>query len=158
MNTHDQLMRRAIEVCRAGIAAGQSPFGAVIAGIGGDVVCEAHNTVRAGGDPTAHAEVNAIRQACRLLGTIDLTGHVLVTTCEPCPMCAAAAHWAGLDEVVCGATIEDARNAGFSELGVSCASLYRQGDSRVKIYRGVLQAQCRDLFRLWLEGPNPHPY
>src|SRR5437763_16263183 len=100
-------MWRAIERAREGIAKGQSPFGAAVVS-GGKVVAAAHNTVWLDTDPTAHAEVNAIRQAAAALGTIKLAGCVMFTTCEPCPMCLAAVHWAKFDRVVYGATIADA--------------------------------------------------
>lgn len=151
-------MRAAIEVCETGVAAGQSPFGAAIGRNDGTLVATAHNTVRLTSDPTAHAEVNVIREACRRLGTIDLSGYILATTCEPCPMCAAAIHWARLEAVVYGATIEDAVEAGFDELSLECAKLYDLGGSGVKTHRGILQEECKALFRLWKEGPNPTPY
>ncbi len=155
---HDQLMRDAIAVCRDGIAAGQAPFGAVIAAADGRVVHAAHNTVRQTGDPTAHAEINAIRAACVALSTIDLSGCVIATTCEPCPMCAAAIHWARLDAVIFGATIADATAAGFGELTVSAGRLYEMGGSSVAVHGGVLQAESAELFQMWLRGPSPTPY
>ncbi len=158
MSNHTGLMQRAIEVCRSGIAAGQSPFGAVIARSDGEIICEVHNAVRADTDPTAHAEINAIREASRRLGTMNLIGHFIVTTCEPCPMCAAAIHWARLDAVVFGATIQDAREARFSELTVSTEQLYDLGQSHVKVFPFVMRNQCRRLFDEWLSGPNPDPY
>ncbi len=145
-------------MARTGIAAGQSPFGAVIATVEGEVVVVAHNRVRADGDITAHAEIAAIRAACAKLGLIDLNGHIIVTTCEPCPMCASAIHWARLDEVVYGATIADAERAGFHELPVSAASLYAEGGSSVDVTPDVLRNECVMLFDLWKNGPNPDPY
>ncbi len=152
------LMQQAMETARAGISAGQSPFGAVISTSGGEIVSAAHNMVRIDCDPTAHAEVAAIRRACAKLGTIDLSGHVVVATCEPCPMCTCAIHWARLDAVIYGATIADAKSAGFSELSVSAETLYRQGGSRVSIFPQVLRDKCLELFELWKQGPNPQPY
>lgn len=154
----DALMRRAVAVCRRGILAGQSPFGAVVATWDGQIVSEAHNSVRAGCDPTAHAEVNAIRAAASRLRTIDLSGHVLFTTCEPCPMCAAAIHWARIDAVYYGARIEDAARAGFHELTLGCAELYRAGGSGVAVHADVLRAECAALFTAWQQGPRPEPY
>ena len=159
MANHTELMKRAIEVCKKGIAAGESPFAAVIAtSDDGQVVFAAHNTVRSTCDSTAHAEINAIRGACSELGTTDLAGHVIVSTCEPCPMCAAAIHWARLDAVVFGASIADAKDAHFNELPISTEALYRQGESPVRIHPGVLRDECRQLFDLWRQGPNPNPY
>lgn len=154
----ERLMGEAIAVCERGIQAGESPFGAAIATPDGRVICAAHNTVRADCDPTAHAEVNAIRQACRRLGVIDLSGHLLASTCEPCPMCAAAIHWARLDALYYGAGIDEAGAAGFNELGVSCRVLYDYGGSTVKVFGGVLRDECVALFRRWLDGPHPVPY
>lgn len=154
----ETLMNKAMTVCRRGIAAGQSPFGAVVATRGGDIVCAAHNTVRADGDPTAHAEMNAIRIAARELHSIDLSGLVMVTTCEPCPMCAAAIHWARLDAVYFGAAIADARAAGFNELTLECADLYRNGGSGVAVFGPILRDECAALFDLWNHGPEPTPY
>jgi tRNA(Arg) A34 adenosine deaminase TadA len=153
-----KLMNEAIAVCRRGIDAGQSPFGAAIATRGGQVICSTHNTVRAECDATAHAEINAIREACRRLGTIDLSGHVLATTCEPCPMCAAAIHWARLDAIAFGATIAAAQAAGFNELAFPSSALYEHGGSRVEVHAGVLRDACRGLFDEWLRGPHPQPY
>jgi len=158
MSDHAEWMARAVETCRHGIAAGQSPFGALIARSDGDIVCATSNTVRSNRDPTAHAEINAIREASRILGTIDLSGHTMVATCEPCPMCAAAIHWARLDAVIFGASIEDARAAGFHELTVPIEQLYRLGRSEVALIPGVLRDQCRHLFEEWRNGPHPEPY
>ncbi len=151
-------MLAAIEACKAGLAVGQSPFGAAIGRLDGTLVAAAHNTVRLTNDPTAHAEVNVIREACGHLGMIDLSGHVLVTTCEPCPMCASAIHWARIDEVAFGATIEDAVASGFNELNLACGQLYALSGSPVKVRREILQSECRALFQLWKTGPNPTPY
>lgn len=83
---YPQLMQKAIKQARTGIREGQTPFGAVIANDRGEIIVEAHNTVRADCDSTAHAEINAIRSACQTVGGIDLSGHIMVTTCEPCPI------------------------------------------------------------------------
>ena len=105
-------MRSAIEAAERGIAAGQTPFGASIVR-DGRLVVAAHNVVWATTDITAHAEVNAIRLACRELGTIDLSGCDIFCTCEPCPMCFGAIHWARFDRLVYAASVADAANAGF---------------------------------------------
>ncbi|MBU0640338.1 MAG: nucleoside deaminase [Planctomycetes bacterium] len=158
MQMWEELMAQAIAVCQEGIAAEQSPFGSVIATRHGEIVCAVHNTVRATGDVTAHAEINAIRTACSRLGTIDLSGHVLASTCEPCPMCAAAIHWARLDAVAYGATIADAAEAGFNELSLACQKLYEQGHSPVRVHTNVLRVECRQLFTQWQHGPRPEAY
>jgi len=154
----DELMRHAIAACRRGIANGQTPFGAAIGTRDGGLVCAVHNSVRCDCDITAHAEIKAIRVACRELSTIDLSGHVIATTCEPCPMCAAAIHWARLETVYCGASIIDAARAGFHELHLPCERLYREGGSVTRVITAVLEDECRGLFEEWLRGPNPLPY
>ena len=158
MLDHEVLMSRAVAVAEEGIAAGESPFGAVVATTEGNIVFAAYNTVRSACDATAHAEVNAIRGACRKLGTIDLSGHVMAATCEPCPMCAAAIHWARLDAVIHGAAIADAAAAGFRELSLPCSTLLTQGQSSVEVIPGVLREACRELFRTWQRGPHAEPY
>jgi tRNA(Arg) A34 adenosine deaminase TadA len=145
---HEAYMARAVAVCRSGIAEGQSPFGSVIVR-GGRIIAEAHNTVWRDTDPTAHAEVNALRLACRSAGSIHLAGAVLYTTCEPCPMCLAASHWARVGRVVFGASIADAASAGFSELGVPAAELARLGGSPLLVEPGPLRDDCRSLFAEW---------
>lgn len=151
-------MRHAIDVCRQGIASGQSPFGAVVASAAGEIVSASHNTVRRDCDPTAHAEINAIRAASRRTGRVHLTGHIIVSTCEPCPMCAAAIHWARLDAVVFGAAIADAQAANFNELQLPARQVYDLGYSSIKIVDNVMREACRDLFEQWRRGPNPTPY
>jgi tRNA(Arg) A34 adenosine deaminase TadA len=141
-------MMLAIEKGREGIAQGQSPFGAVIVR-GGVVVAASHNTVWRDNDPTAHAEVNCIRDAAKALGTIALKGCMLYSTCEPCPMCLAAIHWAKIGRVVFGATIADASAAGFSELNVAARDLARLGHSPVVVESGLLQEECARLFAEW---------
>lgn len=158
MNPFERLMMHALDAARRGVAAGQSPFGAAIGTPDGTLIHAAHNVVRLTCDATAHAEINAIRGACRQLGSISLEGCVMATTCEPCPMCAAAIHWARLDAVAYGATIADAAQAGFNELSLPCESLYRQGQSPVTVHADILRPECRATFDLWQSGPNPTPY
>ncbi|NWG75260.1 MAG: nucleoside deaminase [Rubrivivax sp.] len=153
--TEAALMQQAIVVAGRGIAAGQTPFGAVIARRG-VIIAATHNTVWATGDPTAHAEVNAIRAAAAALGTIDLSGCQLFTTCEPCPMCLAATHWARLDVCWYGATIADAAAAGFNELHLPAERLAREGGSPLQVRPGPLRAECAALFGEWRErGAGP---
>jgi tRNA(Arg) A34 adenosine deaminase TadA len=144
----EDYMRLAIQKTREGIAAGQSPFGAVIVRAG-QVLAAAHNTVLRDSDPTAHAEVNAIRQAATVLQDISLGGCTLFSTCEPCPMCLAAIHWAKIDRVLFGANISDATAAGFSALNVPARELARLGGSRLQVEVGPLRQECRDLVVAW---------
>ena len=152
-----QWMRQAIEKTREGVAAGQSPFGAVIVR-GSQLICAAHNTVCRDCDPTAHAEINAIRAAAKLLAAIGLPGCEMFTTCEPCPMCLSALHWAKLDRVVFGASIADATAAGFSELPVPVRVLAEMGGSPLRVEGGLLADECRELFQHWLKTPGHQTY
>jgi guanine deaminase len=147
-----ELMHLAIEKCRQGLAAGQSPFGCAIARDGKLLSCS-HNTVVLTTDITAHAEVNALRAACLAADNIFLDGAIVATTCEPCPMCMAALHWARVDTVYYGATIGDADTAGFNELQLPAAELLRLGGSKLKLIPGILPAECRQLFAEWKSNP-----
>lgn len=106
-------MLRAIELSRIGLKLG-GPFGAVITKEN-EIIGEGVNTVVIRRDPTAHAEIVAIRDACRFLKTHDLQGCVLYSSCEPCVMCWGAVHWSRLDKVYYAATREDAAKAGFDD-------------------------------------------
>jgi tRNA(Arg) A34 adenosine deaminase TadA len=109
---HESLMRRAIALSREGAERGGTPFGAVVA-FHGEVVGEAFNEARATNDPTAHAEIVAIRRAGARLGRFWLTECVLYSSAEPCPMCLAAALWARIDKVFFGNGSEATENVGF---------------------------------------------
>lgn len=157
MISPEELMRLAIKRCREGIAAGQSPFGCAIA-IGDQVISNEHNTVVLTTDITAHAEVNAIRSANRAIQNIFLEGAVVATTCEPCPMCMSALHWARVDTVYYGATIADADGGGFNELILPASELLKQGGSSVKLVSGLLVEECKQLFAAWSANPNHRVY
>jgi tRNA(Arg) A34 adenosine deaminase TadA len=150
-------MRLAIEKAKEGIAKGQSPFGACIARAG-DVVSCSHNVVWLTTDITAHAEVTAIRDACRKLGTIDLSGCVIYSTCEPCPMCFSACHWARIAKIVFGARIEDALASGFHELQIDDARLKELSGSPVEIVGDFLRDEAVGLFHLFDQQPNKRIY
>jgi tRNA(Arg) A34 adenosine deaminase TadA len=111
----EKYMKQAIDVALKGIIDGGGPFGAVIVDKDGNVLACEHNNVTNTNDPTAHAEVVCIRQACKKLDTFTLNGCTLYTSCEPCGMCFAAAMWAHVDKIVYGNTRVDAKNAGFDD-------------------------------------------
>lgn len=150
-------MRQTIDKTIEGIVARQAPFGAAIVR-DGRLVCVAHNTVWRDTDPTAHAEVNAIRAAAKALGTIGLHGCTMFTTCEPCPMCLSAIHWAKIDRVVFGADIADAAAAGFSELAMPARVLAETAGSPLRVEGGLLAAECRLLFERWRNTPGSQSY
>ncbi len=115
MHSEKDLMKLAVRLAVENVTSGKGgPFGAVVAK-DGEVVATGVNRVTADNDPTAHAEVNAIREACRALGTFQLPGCVLYTSCEPCPMCMGAIYWVRLDSVYYGVTCRDAAEAGFDD-------------------------------------------
>ena len=110
-----EFLRRAIELATENVVRGRGgPFAALIVR-DGQVVAEAANSVTATNDPTAHGEVNAIRAAARALGTFTLAGCELYTSCQPCPMCLAAAYWSRVQAIYYGASAADAARAGFGD-------------------------------------------
>ncbi len=114
MNNHKIFMARAIELSEENVRNGGGPFGAVIAK-DGNLIAEGYNQVTKNNDPTAHAEVTAIRNAAEALQTFDLSGCVIYTSCEPCPMCLGAIYWAGIDQMYFGNTKKNAGEIGFSD-------------------------------------------
>ena len=112
--TKQELMRRAIALAVENVKQGGGPFGAVIAR-NGEIVAEGVNRVTLQHDPTAHAEVQAIRNACTKLGTFDLSGCDIYSSCEPCPMCLGAIYWAHLSHLYFAGTKTDAAEAGFDD-------------------------------------------
>ena len=154
----DAHLARAIDVGRAGMLAGQGgPFGAVVAGPGGGFIAEGCNRVTSGNDPTAHAEIEAIRAACRALATFTLAGCTLYTSCEPCPMCLAAAYWARIDAIVYGATRADAAAAGFDDAFIYDEIGLSPDARRIPMQRADA-TQAVALFEEWrhLEGRTPY--
>jgi guanine deaminase len=144
----EDYMRMAIAKCREGVEKGQAPFAAAIVMDGKVVACE-HNSVWRDHDPTAHGEVNALRAACRSLGTIDLPGADVYSVGEPCPMCFAACHWAKVARVYYGITIEDALGLGFHELTISNTQMKEKGGSPVEVIGPFLRDECLEVARLW---------
>lgn len=150
-------MREAVSLGRTGMAGvGGGPFGAVVV-CAGKVVGRGHNQVTTLLDPTAHAEVMAIRQACRSLGRFDLKGCELYTSCEPCPMCLAAIYWARLDQVFYACTRHDAAEIGFDD-----AFIYEQLPLEIAArslpMKQIEREHALYLFREWMEKPDKVPY
>jgi len=153
MNDHKRFMQMAIDKCREGIEKGQTPFAACIVKDGNVLSCD-HNIVWESTDITAHGEIHAIRNACKSIGGIDLKGTTIYSTCEPCPMCFTAIHWARIDKIFYGANIADAERFGFNELKVSNHMLKDLGLSNVEIISDFMKNECVELFEYW--GSNPH--
>lgn len=157
MKRDERFMRLAIDQCREGIAKGQTPFGACIVR-GDEVIANTHNHVWAHTDITAHGEVEAIRAACQKLQAIDLSGCTIYSTCEPCPMCFSAIHWARIERLVYGASIDDAQAAGFHELHISNETMKTLGKSDLIIDGPFMAAECIALFEEWQNSPGARTY
>jgi tRNA(adenine34) deaminase len=122
------------------------PFGAsIIHTKSGELLLRTLNAVAQQWDPSAHAEVRAIRMATRRLKTLSLAQYTLYTTCEPCPMCMSAALWAGLDRIVYGATIEDA-NRHCNQIQIPATEVAARSDMTCAVDGPVLREQCYALF------------
>jgi len=149
-------MRRAITLSCQGVAAGGGPFGAVVAR-DGRILGEGRNAVVPARDPTAHAEVVAIRAACAVLGTYDLSGAVIYTSCEPCPMCLGAIWWARIREIVFGNERADAAAIGFDDAAIY-DEVCRPVPDRALPLRRLLAEEAMEGFRLWQAKPDKAPY
>jgi tRNA(adenine34) deaminase len=142
----EALMDIALQEARASRAGGDKGYGAVIV-LGGEVVARAHDTGVTERDPSQHAEVRAIRAAARATGSPDLCGAVLVSTCEPCPMCSSLAVWANLTSIVFGASIEATARLGKPRIHVGAEEIVTRGPSLVDVIGGVREAECLALYR-----------
>lgn len=145
--------RLALENVRTGTG---GPFGAVIVRAG-QIVARGVNTVTRDNDPTAHAEVNAIRAAGRALSTFDLSECELYTSCEPCPMCLAAIYWAGIQRVYYGCTAEDAAAIGFADAFIY-QELRRPKPERNLELTQRDRAACLEAFHAWKESAQRVDY
>ena len=155
--THENFMRRAIALSREHMEAGHGgPFGAVVVK-DGRIVGEGWNRVTSANDPTAHAEVMAIQEACRTLGTHELGGAVIYTSCEPCPMCLGAIYWARLDRVYFANLRTDAAAISFDD-----ARLYEEIAAPLEERSLPMVPMMRDealaVFEAWRAKPDKQTY
>lgn len=154
---NQELMRRAIALATENVAAGGGgPFGALVVRKGA-IVGEGANSVTASNDPTAHAEINAIRAAARALNTFTLTGCELYTSCEPCPMCLAAAFWARIDAIYYAASAEDAARAGFDDAFLY-SELRKEAAARTLPETQLLREEAWASFAAWIASAAKIPY
>ena len=150
-------MREAVAAAEEGVARREGgPFGAVVV-CRGRVVARAWNRVIADRDPTAHAEVNAIREACRALGRFHLEDCELYTSCEPCPMCLGAIYWARLQTVHYAATRSDAAAAGFSDADIY-GELALSPEARSVRFVKEDARTAVGVMRAWQADAARHPY
>lgn len=154
--TKQELMRRAIALSEDSVRKGGGPFGAVIAR-DGEVIAEASNSVTLDHDPTAHAEVNAIRKATRLLGTFSLEGCEIYTSCEPCPMCLGAIYWAHLDRIYYANDRKDAARIGFDDDFIYREIALKPQD-RNKQMEILLPDEARKAFEMWAQSTTKTKY
>lgn len=138
------------------VIVGGGPFGAVIAK-DGQIVATGVNRVTSNCDPTAHAEVSAIRAACEKLGTFDLSGYEIYTSCEPCPMCLGAIYWAHLDKMYYGNNKTDAKNIGFDDSFIY-DELAQDMEHRRLPMTALLRDEALQAFRLWQETDDKIAY
>lgn len=145
--TKEELMHRAIELSENSVRNGGGPFGAVIAK-DGEIIAEGSNKVTINNDPTAHAEVCAIRNACKVLNTFELANCVIYTSCEPCPMCLGAIYWARLSKIFYANDRKDAAEIGFDDdfiyEEISIEPQYRKKPSEI-----LLRNEAINAFRMW---------
>lgn len=153
----EELMRRAIAVSENSVRNGGGPFGAVIASKDGEIIAEASNSVTIDHDPTAHAEVNCIRKATAKLGTFDLAGYDIYTSCEPCPMCLGAIYWAHLDKIYYANDRKDAAAIGFDDDFIY-QELELKNEDRHKKIELLLPEEAKKAFEMWAESTDKTEY
>jgi len=156
MDYNNEFMRKAIALSVENIKNGGGPFGAVITK-GGEVIATGVNRVTSDIDPTAHAEVNAIRNASKKLGTFDLAGCNIYTSCEPCPMCLGAIYWAHLDKMYYGNSKTDARNIGFDDSFIYDEIDLKPEDRRLKTTQ-LLPEEAIVAFKAWTKADDKVEY
>jgi tRNA(Arg) A34 adenosine deaminase TadA len=156
MENDKTFLRRAIEIASEGILSGSGPFGAVIVK-DGEIISEASNRVVLSNDPTAHAEILAIRQAASVLQNHDLKGCTLYTSCEPCPMCLGAIYWSGVQKVVYSSDRTDAEAAGFSDKLIYNEIMLDPSERIISFVR-LKETGSREVFRKWDELENKITY
>jgi tRNA(Arg) A34 adenosine deaminase TadA len=156
-NANPEFLRCAIQLATENAASGDGgPFAAVIVR-DGRIVGEGVNTVTASNDPTAHGEVNAMRDAARALGSFSLAGCQLYTSCEPCPMCLAAAYWARIDAIYYGASADDAARAGFDD-AFFYEELRKEKSERQIPSTQLLGDEAWQSFEAWLNAAKKIEY
>lgn len=157
MSTHSDYLQQAIDLAAENVESGQGgPYGALIVKEG-KIIAASGNRVTGRLDPTAHAEVMAIRMACQALNDFQLTGCTLYTSCEPCPMCLGAIYWARLDKVYYACSREDAAAAGFDDSFIYDEIPLPPAERRI-VMLNLKQGNDLKPFELWNAKPDKIPY
>lgn len=147
---HERFMRLAIHQAREAIQEGHPPYATCI--VKGDtVIASVHNAIWQHVDPTAHAELEAIRHACRALGTMDLSDCTIYSTCEPCSMCLTACIWANITTIIYSARMEDEVNFGLSQPTVPCVTMRRMLDRSITLIPDLLRNEMLEVFETWFK-------
>ncbi|MDK2741375.1 MAG: nucleoside deaminase [Nitrospira sp.] len=141
-------IRLALQAARQGVEKGEMPFGACLVSRG-QVVAIAHNSAKSGMDTTAHAEIQAIREAGRKIKSLELPTATMYSTCEPCPMCFAACVWAKITRIVYASRIEDADKAGIRQIHIPSSLMNQLSRSNVDVVADVLREEGVKLFEGW---------
>ncbi len=154
---NQNFMKRAIELAANGMAANDGgPFGAIVVK-DGEIIGEGNNRVTSSNDPTAHAEIIAIREACRTLDNFQLAGCTIYTSCEPCPMCLGAIYWARPDQVFFACTREDAAAIGFDDDFIY-EELGKPNDEREMVLISLMRDEALKVFNAWDAKPDKVEY
>jgi guanine deaminase len=157
MSNHENFMRMAIELSEHNVKQGMGgPFGAVIVK-DGMVVARSSNKVVPQNDPTAHAEISAIRLACQELNTHDLSGCEIYASCEPCPMCLGAIYWARIDKIYFANTKADAAGIGFDDQFIY-NELHLPMEKRKLQFKQLMRDDALNAFKLWSEAESRTEY
>jgi len=157
MNIKEMLMRKAIKLSIKNIDNGGGPFGAVIADKDGKVIATGTNCVISNNDPTAHAEIIAIRTACNKLGTFDLSEYDIYSSCEPCPMCMGAIYWAHIDNLYFGNSKKDAAKINFDDSYIYDELSLKYKDRHLKTEK-VLADEAIKAFEKWKNKTDKTTY
>ena len=142
-----EFMKRAIELSKKNIETGGGPFGAVVVK-DGKIIGEGCNKVTSANDPTAHAEVEAIRQACKNINHFDLTGAVIYTSCEPCPMCLSAIYWARLSTIYFANTKSDAASIQFDDDFIYTEIPKKHSERKINMVQ-MMHDEALEVFKAW---------
>ncbi|MEW8625026.1 MAG: nucleoside deaminase [Candidatus Thiodiazotropha sp.] len=157
MDQDERFMEQALKQAQQGLALGHGgPFGAVVV-LQNQIIGEGWNQVVHLNDPTAHAEIQAIRKACQHRQNFHLAGAVLYTTCEPCPMCLSAAYWARIERLVYAANAEDAAVSGFDD-NLIAVELCKPPEERLIPSRQIMRDASLQLFKAWQSSDQRTEY
>jgi guanine deaminase len=156
MMRNNDFLARAVKLAEDGIEKGGGPFGAIIVNKG-EIISEAVNRVVHSNDPTAHAEILAIRQASKILKTYNLSACTLFASCEPCPMCLGAIYWSGIKTVFYAADRKDAAAAGFNDKYIY-DEISNPAEKRHLTFTQLKEVDGSEVFRIWNRFEKKIPY